>query len=69
MSGSILKHVMPSTLHKAYENCEGVQVGTSKAWVLETIQYSDDTRIKDNIESASMSIDKEEKVNVSKCQH
>lgn len=65
MSGSILKYVMPATLHKVYENC-GVQVGKSKAWMLETTQDSDDTGMKDNNESFSITIDtKEEKGNVS----
>lgn len=47
-----------------------MQGGTSKAWILETTQDSDDTGMKDNNESFSISIDNEEqKGNVSKCQH
>lgn len=43
------------------------QVSTSNAWILETLQDSDDTGMKDNNESFSISIDnKEEKGNVSK---
>lgn len=43
-----------------------MQVGTSKAWILETTQGSDDIGMKDNNESFSISIDtKEEKGNVS----
>ena len=43
-----------------------VQVGTSKAWILEITQDSDDTGMKDNNESFSISIDtKEEKGNIS----
>ena len=47
-----------------------MQGGTSKAWILETTQDSDDTGMKDNNESFSISIDnEEEKGNVSKRQH
>lgn len=68
-SGSIFKYVMPSTLHNIYENCGEVQVGISKAWILETIQGSDEAGMKDNNESSPISIDRKEKGNVSKYQH
>lgn len=43
MHGSILKHVIPSTLHKINEkNLEKYKVGTSKAPMLETAQDAND---------------------------